>query len=121
MTEYELEDLLTGCSLASVETFGMYLTVMVAYLVSSYAVGKQLSRIQVTTISTLFTVTSLVFTWAVYGYISRGIPIANELSLINPDRVYGLRPIVRMSMLVVQICGILASLSFMWSIRHPKH
>ena len=117
MTEYELEDLLTGTSLASVDSFGMYVTILVAYLIAAYLAGKKLSPLQVVSISVLFIVASGITTWATYAYMSRSIPLADQLELINPHRMYGAQPLVRDIMLILQALGIIACLSFMWSVK----
>ena len=117
MTEYELEDLLTGTSVASLEAFGMYVTILVAYLIAAHLAGKQLSPFQIVAVSVLFVVASAITTWGTYAYMSRSIPLANQLELINPDRTYGAQPLVRDLMATVQALGIVACLSFMWSVK----
>ncbi len=116
MTEYELEDLLTGTSVAAVDSFGMYVTILVAYLIAAHLAGKQLSSLQIVTVSVLFVVASSITLWATYAYMSRSIPLADQLELINPHRTYGAQPLVRDIMAMVQSLGIIACLSFMWSI-----
>ena len=46
MTEYELLDLVTATSLASLESFGYFLTILASYLVASYLAGRQLTNTQ---------------------------------------------------------------------------
>ena len=120
MTEYELEDLLTSTSLAAVESFGMYVSITIAFLIASYLAGGKLSNPQAAVVSILFIVASGVSAWATMGYCSRSIPIANALEVLHPDRVYGMQPFVLITLLVLQTLGIVASLKFMWDVRHPK-
>ncbi|MFK8021115.1 MAG: hypothetical protein AB8B86_15225 [Pseudomonadales bacterium] len=117
MNQYQLEDILTSTSLASVEAFGMYVTLLAAYLVASFAAGEKLSKGQAVTVSVLFIVAALVMTWTTYGFLSRSIPLAAELAAMNPDRLYGARPALRTIVAIIQILGIFSSLLFMRSIR----
>lgn len=120
MTEYELESLLTELGSTSIETFGMYVTVTVAYLVAAYVAGKELTRLQILVVNTLFIISAAIMTWGTTGYILRGIPIADELEILNPDRRYSMQPPVLLAVLIVQSLGILACLKFMWDVRHAK-
>ena len=120
MTEFELEYLLTETGLASVEAFGMYVTVTVAYLVAAYTTGKDLSKSQIFVVNTLFIISAAVMTWATVGYITRAIPFADALELIHPDRRYAMQPFIQITLIILQLSGILDSLKFMWDIRHPK-
>lgn len=120
MTEFELEYLLTELGVAALETFGMYVTVTVAYLVAAYVAGEKLTKLQVFIVNTLFLVSTIISVWACIGYISRAIPIADALEVLNPDRRYSLQPPVLIAVLVVQSLGILACLKFMWDVRQPR-
>ena len=76
MTEYEMGDLLTSTSFAAVDSFSIYISILVAYLVTSYMVGRKLNKAQATTVSALFVVAAALQTWSVFTYMSRAIPIA---------------------------------------------
>ena len=120
VTEFELEYLLTETGIASLQAFGMYVTVTVAYLVAAYTTGKDLSKSQVLVVNTLYIISASVMTWATVGYITRAIPFADALELIHPGRRYGMQPPVQIAVAVVELSGILASLKFMWDVRHTK-
>ncbi len=120
MSEYELEELLTSASLAAVEGFTVYLSVTTAYLIAAYLVGRQLTPMQIFIVNTLYIVAGLIMTWSTFGYATRAIAFADALEVMNPDRRYGAQPIVRTGIALVQTLGILASLKFMWDVRHPK-
>ncbi|GAB5412589.1 MAG: hypothetical protein Cons2KO_01920 [Congregibacter sp.] len=97
-----------------------YLTVTSGYLVAAYLVGRQLTDIQNRTILLLFLFTSVMFTFAAFGSFGRGVALANKLEAISPDHTILLDawvPLVTASLL---LCGIAASLKFMWDIRHSK-
>ncbi len=120
MTEYEMADLLTSTTLAAVETFSTYISLTVAYLVATYLVGQKLTTAQMTTVSILYVVAASIVVWAFYSYISRAVPIADALEVMHPSVNYGAQPMTRDIFSIVLVLGIPASLSFMWSIRHPK-
>jgi len=120
MSEYEMADLLTGLVDGTVATFEVYISLMIAFLVATYLSANRMTRSQIISVSTLFSVAALLATWATYSYMNRAVPLAAELTLINPDKTYGAKPVVRDMMAIIMILGIFASLKFMWDVRHHK-
>ena len=120
MTEYEMADVLTSTTHASVDVFSAYVTLMIAYLVATYLVGLKLTNTQMAIISILFVVTASTLVWALYSYLSRAIPLADALEAMNPGVNYGAQPWTRNTLTIVMSLGILACLRFMWDIRHSK-
>ena len=120
MSEYEMADLLTGLVDGTVATFEVYISLMIAFLVATYLSANRMTRSQIISVSTLFSVAALLATWATYSYMNRAVPLAAELTLINPDKTYGAKPVVRDMIAIIMILGIFASLKFMWDVRHQK-
>jgi hypothetical protein len=120
MTEFELEILLTETGLAAVESFGMYVTVTVGYLVAAFVTGRKLTKTQVLIVNALFIISAMMMMVATVGFITRGIPIADALEVIHPDRLYAMQPQVRIAVVILESSGILASLKFMWDVRHSE-
>ncbi|MEP5570047.1 MAG: hypothetical protein ABJN62_19560 [Halioglobus sp.] len=120
MTEYELEDALTSTTVASLEAFSMYVTILASYLVVAYLAGSKLTTQQMFIVSVLFAVSSLLATWSAFSYMERSIPFADALELLNPERRYGAQPSTQYWMLTLMLLGVGASLKFMWDVRHPK-
>jgi hypothetical protein len=120
MSEYEMADLLTGLVDGTVATFEVYISLMIAFLVATYLSANRMTRSQIISVSTLFSVAALLATWATYSYMNRAVPLAAELTLINPDKTYGAKPVVRDMIAIIMILGIFASLKFMWDVRHHK-
>ena len=120
MTEYEMADVLTSTTHASVDVFSAYVALMIAYLVATYLVGSKLTNTQLAIISILFVVTASTLVWALYSYLSRAIPLADALEAMNPGVNYGAQPWTRNTLTIVMSLGILACLRFMWDIRHSK-
>jgi len=122
MTEYELQvqEVLTATSLASVEVFAYYTTVLGSYLIVAYLAGKQLTTTQAFIISVLFVFSSLMGVWSAFAYMARAVELADALELLHPDKTYGAQPFAQKGMAVVMTLGVVACLRFMWEIRHPK-
>ncbi len=122
MNQYQLEDILTATTQASVESFGIYLTLMAAYLVASYTAGPKLTLGQAVTVSVLFVVAALIAVLSTYGYLSRSIPLAEQLTEINPERLYAASsPALRNVLAIIEVIGIISSLLFMRSIRKSSN
>ena len=120
MTEYEMADLLTSITMAAVEVFSTYISLTAAYLVATYLVGQKLTTAQMTTVSILYVVAASIVVWTLYSYMSRAVPIADALEVINPGVTYGAQPMMKNILSGVMALGIPACLSFMWSVRHAK-
>ena len=120
MTEYELLDLLTATSLASLESFGYYLTILASYLVASYLAGRQLTTTQAATVSFLFVCGALSTAYSSFNYMARAVELVDSLELLYTNRTYGAQPFARNVLVGLQILGIIACLKFMWDVRHPK-
>lgn len=120
MTEFELEELATSTALAAVETFGMYVTVLASYMVVAYLAGKRLTKVQAATASTLFIVASTLTAYTSTSFFFRVVPWVDSLERINPGKYYGAQPFVGYWMGGLMGLGILASLLFMWQVRHSS-
>ena len=52
--------------------------------------------------------------------MSRAIPLADALEVLNPNLTYGAQPFARNIAAVIEVMGVLFALKFMWNIRRPK-
>jgi hypothetical protein len=120
MTEYELVDVLISYNTAALSAMALYLTTVSSYLIVAYLTGKNLATSQVVMISVLFIVFALLFGYAAFGYMRRGLLMADELRTMNPGEFVGINPWIVFLGTGLLFAGILASLQFMWEIRHPK-
>ena len=120
MTDYELQDLLNSTGIAGLEAFGMYMTLLVAYLIAAYLAGNRLTSAQALTLSVLFLVGSIIFMWGTFAYLGRAVAIVDELELLHPDVSYGSQPMFRYAVATLQGLGIMSCFKFMWDIRYPK-
>ena len=119
LTQYEALDLARSVLNAIQNDIQLAFAVFTAYLVCAYSAGAKLTTFQVSVVNTGF----LAFQgYALFGFfgdfdVVKGlwvhagvIPVEsrNEMSLFE------------MIVAVFGVGAILASLSFMWSVRHPK-
>ena len=120
MTEADIvESMHSGFGLV-VDVLSVYMTITSAYLLVAFLAGTRLTRSQVGIISTLYVFMAAVTTYAAFAWGMRGIHYAFELqSLGTGSPIYATQAIpVALSSTLAG--GILASLKFMWDVRHPK-
>jgi hypothetical protein len=125
MTEYEMGELLHNSFDTLWESSQMYFTLVSAYLVVAYLVGDKLTRKQYWIINVLYFlwVFGLIQTQFVSGIgaIRLAANIADQGNILVGQYANGfLMEFGIFSFTVVMICGVFASLFFMWTIRHPK-
>ena len=124
MTEFELGEMLHNQFAVMWQAGQMYFTLVSAYLVASYVVGTKLTRQQNAVITILYVV------WiasVIFGQVTSAgavLRLENALRAIDSITIGGGASLETESavyaFMFVQIAGVLASLWFMWSIRHPK-
>jgi hypothetical protein len=120
MTEAELVEAANSSWSLVISTMGVYMTIVSAYLIAAYLAGIKLTTSQVGIISALFITMTSILLMGLYGWATRGTYYTLELAALNSDVfAYGYSgvPIVLTSLCSV---GILATLKFMWDIRHSK-
>jgi ABC-type glycerol-3-phosphate transport system permease component len=120
MTEAEILEFAQMAWSNFIASFAIGITVTSGYLIVAYMAGHTLSRIQVTIVNVLFTGVSLSVLAALYGFLR----VAADAELIawamTVQRTAA--PLTLVSWSVTGFLGLinLASLFFMWDIRHPK-
>ena len=144
MTEYELHELQMlrwgqiSTQLELVLTLiTIYLTMIFAYLAAAHFTGRDLNRFQAGILSSVFTIASLFTMYQVMGLfvgmsfwgeqLAQGYFLMAE-SLNKPELSEVGQEIQAESAIgweeaviaVIGMLGILVSLLFMWSVRHPK-
>ena len=120
MTEAELVEA-WGIFLGNSQTaMGLYLSILSGYLIIAYAVGRKLSRIQAIIVSTLFFFASAFCTLILTIWWQRALEFALEARAINPERIVSNSHDVVYTIAALFSLGILASLYFMWNVRHSN-
>lgn len=111
---------------ASLETkFNGFTTLLFGFVLVAYFAGKNLSRNQVTILTVLYLATIAQY---VVTYLLSGLGIVSataQLAELNHDNPGHLTDIIASTSryyfgMAVQVSCVLASLYFMWSVRHPK-
>ena len=120
MTEYELADIVATYSSNAGSFFTVYLTIVSGYLVTAFVAGSRLTTMQVSILNVGFAVAVFVMIWATYGAGSTQVHYTNKLLLLAEDAPQANRAWVMNIMAVLMAGGFLASLYFMWGVRHPK-
>lgn len=121
MTEYELLDLMSGVEVQMATQFSLYLSVVSAYLVVAYLVGSKLTFVQTFIASALMFFAAGGQTWALYtslGRIKEYLDFKAALSpLTNYEQHIAANTYIWIGILAA---GVVASLYFMWSVRHSE-
>lgn len=98
---------------------GLYITIVFGYLVVAYMAGAKLLRSQVVIVNSLFILFTLLVKLGEHGAFTRAAFLHNfispEYTPTHPDSLQ----IAASVTYLVGIIGVVASLIFMWLIRHP--
>ena len=121
MTEAELVEHAQMAFGNAIAAFTVIFTMLSAYLVVAYFVGKKLSFSQVAIINTFFTISVVWMIFSEVGFFAGGIQSTLEVFDINPSRaLMPLHPSMPLYLAGIDFLILAACLKFMWDIRHPK-
>ena len=96
------------------EAMNTYLVGVSGYLLVAYFIGKDLSPLQAMIITVLFVTFCAGNTFAVYQYFESAVHFGHTYGEGRAPKMAGEYVASIFSL------GILASLKFMWDVRHPK-
>ena len=82
--------------------------------------GTRLTKSQVGIISTLYIFIAVVTTYAAFAWGMRGVHYAFELQSLGTSSPIYATQAIPFALSSTLAGGILASLKFMWDVRHPK-
>jgi len=107
----------------SIDSFGVLITLMSGYLVVAYLVGAKLTRPQVSIVNSLYILSALSVVMCHWQYNYNAMLARHHAEAYVPD-LFGLTTrteifAVPLGLSLINIGLIIASLYFMWSIRHP--
>jgi len=120
MTEAELIES-AGIFYALVaDMLSIYLSATTGFLIVAYVVGSKLTRGQLTVVSSLYLIFALVSSYLVVGYGFRGMSYMWLAKEVSPNTEIYANNVVPAALGFCLFGGIIASLYFMRSIRHPK-
>jgi hypothetical protein len=119
MSEAEALELTLIASANAVTSFTVYITVTFGYLAASYFTGRKLTNSQALIVSSLYLFSAF---GALLNLLSDNVFYAAALEhapTLTPENALIEVELWNTYMTILLSAGILASLYFMWSIRHP--
>ena len=120
MTEAELVSAAQALWANVIALIAILISVVSAYLVIAYLVGSKLTHSQAVIVNTLYVLVSVFLVWAMFVLAQRGIEVAALAIDLSTQRDLG--PTSNVARALVAMFGVcsLASLKFMWDVRHPN-
>jgi len=120
MTEAEAVESATAFWDLFATMLSVYLSATTGYLIAAYLVGQKLTFSQSFTVSGLYVVFASLSAYAAIGFALRGVDYVAIMMEHRPDAIFYGRPEAVLPLGAVLFVGIVASLKFMWDVRHPK-
>ena len=118
MTEYEYAELIATYSSNAGTFFATYLTALSGYLITAFIAGSRLKTVQVTVLNTGYVVAVVVLIWGTYGAGMTQVHYTNMLMELEPASPQSGRGWVFTTVSILMAGGLLASIYFMWNVRH---
>jgi hypothetical protein len=128
MTEYELHEISSSYMEVVAAFFGnyaahlsIYLTLVFGYCVVAFTAGARLTRFQVALVSVMFFCAAELQALVMTNWVNRAYEVMVIITSLNPDISISnvLKTGGQLVGVVLWQLGIIASLSFMWSVRNP--
>jgi hypothetical protein len=122
MTEYEIADLLNGVNSNITAGQAVFLSVLSAYLVVAYSVGKNLTTYQVSFINFVFILMMFVGFNAQAELLETAYAYGYQLDSLRPgaEAMDTTAEAVKIVFMVMRAVLVVGALVFMWQVRHPK-
>ena len=126
MTEAEFVGLIQNATSYFMSAFTIWLSIVSAYLIAAYAVGRNLTAVQTFIISVLYIVCSSMFAALTLLFTTRVATMIQTKVEKFPAADWPVRyddlvaQYISLGLALIMVLGVVASLYFMWSIRHPK-
>lgn len=113
MTSFELSDLQLNMIANATNIFAIYISLLFAYLALAYIEGKNLSRFQLITISSVYSVAQGILGYTVFDMLKN----LNAINLVMLDESYS---VATFSYIAVLIIAWIVSLIFMFQTRRAN-
>jgi len=123
MTEFELLEIMDNHATQQMMSTTLYFTLVSTFLVTTYLVGKRLARAEAVMVSSVYLVWVSFLPVGQYTYSQLSAIAAEQLASINSDFLFtSADTLVAWSFgfMVLQYLAVVASLYFMWRVRHSK-
>ena len=120
MTEAELIDAAQATWGNVISIIAILISLLSGYIVLAYVAAEKMTGAQVTIVNTLYILIYTLILGSNYTLTTRATEMA-ELSIQkSTERVMGPTPELPILLVIVFGFCLLASLKFMWDVRHPK-
>ena len=120
MTEAELIDAAQATWGNVISIIAILISLLSGYIVLAYVAAEKMTVAQVTIVNTLYILIYTLFLGSNYTLTTRATEMA-ELSIQkSTERVMGPTPELPILLVIVFGFCLLASLKFMWDVRHPN-
>ena len=96
------------------------ITLLTGYIVVAYLAGSDLNRSQVAIVNTLYVLLSIFALMSIYSMSMRATEMAVLSIGMSEQRNLGPTLWLPMGVAVIFAFCLLASLKFMWDVRHPR-
>jgi len=118
MTEPEVIEMVNLYASNSMGSFSLWVSFTFAYLTVAYLVGSKLSMIQLYIISSLYVLAGGAFAFAVVTYTESFSALNSAYPEFSPTDLWRFPWTLASSLILAG--GMVASLFFMWDIRHKE-
>ena len=120
MTDAELWELIIMSLGNAASIIAIYLSVTSGYLIVSYLVGKNLTRMQNTLITGLYITFAVIITLATVANFDRAAYLLKFTEETYRSPLSSGLPAVAIITGPILLIGVAACVKFMWDVRHPK-
>ena len=121
MTEYEIVNVAGTAFGNGLNSFAVFFSIVTAYLIVAYTAAKGLTRLQIFIVNLCYLLATSFFGLFTVSTFLRGIQMARVASETQSVGAYhGIGKAAWVYVAIIVIVVILASLYFMWSVRHPN-
>ena len=120
MTEYELADAITSYAVQGGTFFTIWLTILSAYALVAYVAGSDLDAFQIGWLNTLYLFATTLAIYGFHGSFRVQVYYINLIRQVNPSSPQTMNSIALIILTGMALAGTLATLKFMWDVRHPK-
>ena len=119
MSPYELADLAQSNFSNSIAVFAVLLSVITAYLVAAYVIGAELTKSQVSVLTTLFLYAVAILIWSQSAYVYWGDYFSSLTRSDGVERgLYSPKTWLPAVVAIGNLLIVVACLFFMWNVRH---
>jgi hypothetical protein len=121
MSPYELADLAQSAFGNGISAFGIFLSLVTAYLAVAYLVGKKITGTQTGILTTLFLTTSGIAGFAVAAYTKAGMELNIRAFPNSSDQPFGPKLWLVTAIVIICIFSLAMCLKFMRDVRRQSN